>query len=73
MDATLVLASTSGRREVNINDFYHGYKQLDLQPGELIAEIRMPLPAADEQLRLYKVLAAATSTSPHSPPPSACG
>jgi xanthine dehydrogenase small subunit len=55
MEATLVLASAAGRREVNVNDFYHGYKQLDLKPGELIAEVRIPLPAADETLRLYKV------------------
>jgi xanthine dehydrogenase small subunit len=55
MEATLVIASKSGRREVNVNDFYHGYKQLDLKPGELIVEVRIPLPADDELLRLYKV------------------
>lgn len=55
MEATLVLASATGRREANINEFYRGYKQLDLRPGELIAEVRVPLPAADELLRLYKV------------------
>lgn len=55
MEATLVLASTAGRREVNINKFYRGYKQLDLRPGELIVEVRIPLPANDELLRLYKV------------------
>jgi xanthine dehydrogenase small subunit len=54
-EATLVLASHSGLREININDFFRGYKQLDLKPGELIAEIRIPLPEADETLRLYKV------------------
>jgi xanthine dehydrogenase small subunit len=55
MEATLVLASKAGRREVNINQFYHGYKQLELKPGELIVEVRIPLPAKDELLRLYKV------------------
>ncbi len=55
MDATLTLASATGRREVKINNFYRGYKQLDLNPGELIAEIRIPLPADDDVLRLYKV------------------
>ncbi len=55
MDATLTLASTSGCRTVNINDFYHGYKQLDLRPGELIAEVTIPLPAPDDLLRLYKI------------------
>jgi xanthine dehydrogenase small subunit len=55
MDATLVLASAAGRREVNVNNFYRGYKQLDLRPGELIVEVRIPLPDRDELLRLYKV------------------
>jgi xanthine dehydrogenase small subunit len=55
MEATLTLASAAGSREVNINDFYHGYKQLELKPGELITEVRIPLPAQDERLQLYKI------------------
>jgi xanthine dehydrogenase small subunit len=55
MEATLVLASSTGRREVNINDFYHGYKQFDLRPDELIAEVRIPFTTTDEHLRLYKI------------------
>ena len=55
MEATLVLASASGRRELNINNFYRGYKQFDLRRGELIAEVRIPLPPEGELLRLYKV------------------
>ncbi len=43
------------QREVNINDFYLGYKKVDLQPGELITGVRVPLPAEDDRLRLYKV------------------
>jgi xanthine dehydrogenase small subunit len=55
MDAMLELRSAGGSRDLNINDFYKGYKKLDLQPGELITKIRIPLPAEDELLRLYKV------------------
>lgn len=55
MDARLELRGTSGTREVNINDFYHGYKKFDLRPGELITRIRVPIPANDELLKLYKV------------------
>ncbi len=55
MDAVLELRSASGTRSVPITDFYKGYKKLDLRPGELIARIRIPLPAEDELLRLYKV------------------
>jgi xanthine dehydrogenase small subunit len=42
-------------REVNINAFFNGYKQLDLAPGELITEVHIPLPADADLLRLYKV------------------
>ena len=55
MDARLELQSAAGSREVNINDFYTGYKQFDLRPGELIARIRVPMLAVGEELRLYKV------------------
>jgi xanthine dehydrogenase small subunit len=55
MEATLTLASRSSTREVNINNFYLGYKQLDLKPGELISEVHIPLPTAADLLRLYKV------------------
>ncbi|MDA8564096.1 FAD binding domain-containing protein [Mariniblastus sp.] len=54
-DATLTLVSKQGSRTVAINDFFQGYKQIDLKPGELLHEIRMTLPPADRQLRLYKV------------------
>jgi xanthine dehydrogenase small subunit len=55
MEAVLELASTNGTRSVPITEFYKGYKQLDLQPGELIARVRLPLPTDNELLRLYKV------------------
>lgn len=55
MEASLALASRGATREVNINNFYQGYKQLDLEPGELITEVRIPLPSDADRLRLYKV------------------
>jgi xanthine dehydrogenase small subunit len=55
MKARLELRNADGSREVDINDFYQGYKKVDLRPGELIARVRVPLPASDELLRLYKV------------------
>src|SRR4051812_25162740 len=55
MEGVLELQSAAGRRELNINDFYKGYKQFDLCPGELIARIQIPRPADGELLRLYKV------------------
>ncbi len=54
-DAELQLRGSNGTREVKINDFYQGYKKFDLQPGELLSQVRIPLPAEDEELRLYKI------------------
>lgn len=60
MDANLELTGVSGVREVPINDFFKGYKQVDLAPDEIIT--RVVIPADDgrrttdgEVLRLYKV------------------
>ena len=54
-DAEVLLAGKRGRRSVNINSFYKGYKELDLLPDELVIGVRIPLPGADETVRLYKV------------------
>ena len=43
---TLVLASRNGEREVELADFFTGYRTTLLQPGELIKIIRIPLPLA---------------------------
>jgi xanthine dehydrogenase small subunit len=55
MQAQLELTGASGARMVAIRDFYRGYKQLDLQPDEIITRIFIPLPSNDETLRLYKI------------------
>jgi xanthine dehydrogenase small subunit len=59
MEAKLILARTASAvphtRELNINDFYLGYKQLALNPGELITEVRIPLPEENELLQLYRI------------------
>jgi xanthine dehydrogenase small subunit len=47
LDATLVLRLGVAEREIAINDFYHDYMKNDLQPGEFVARIRIPLPAGD--------------------------
>ncbi len=55
MDAELDLVSVRGTRTVKLNDFYLGYKKIDLADDELIATVRTPLPAADQRLKLYKI------------------
>jgi xanthine dehydrogenase small subunit len=55
MEAQLTLRSAVGSRELNINEFFKGYKKFDLRRGEMITEVRVPLLGDDELLRLYKV------------------
>ncbi|MCI0462684.1 MAG: FAD binding domain-containing protein [Gemmataceae bacterium] len=55
MDAELELFGRAGSRHVKINGFYRGYKIKDLGPDEIITRVVIPLPAADELLKLYKV------------------
>jgi len=54
-EAKLQLQGANGSREVNINDFYQGYKKFDLQFSELLTQVQIPLPEKDEELRLYKI------------------
>jgi xanthine dehydrogenase small subunit len=46
LDASLVLASATGEREVLLADYFIGYRQSVRRPGELIKTIRLPLPLA---------------------------
>lgn len=46
LDAVLVLASSEGRREVPLAEYFTGYRASVRRPDELIAAIRIPLPLA---------------------------
>jgi xanthine dehydrogenase small subunit len=46
LDASLVLASSQGEREVRLEEYFTGYRRSVRRPGELIKTIRVPLPAA---------------------------
>jgi xanthine dehydrogenase small subunit len=46
LDASLVLASAAGMREVPLAGYFTGYRQSVRRPGELIKTIRIPLPLA---------------------------
>ncbi len=54
-DASLVIRSAAGAREVALDEFYHGYRNNDLGPGEFIECIRLPLPGPGTSLRCYKL------------------
>jgi xanthine dehydrogenase small subunit len=46
LDASLVLASVTGEREVLLADYFTGYRQSVKRPDELVKTIRIPLPLA---------------------------
>jgi xanthine dehydrogenase small subunit len=52
---TLTLRSVAGEREISLGDFYLDYQVKDLQPGEFVAMIRIPLPAKNSILHSHKL------------------
>ncbi len=46
LDSVLVLASAEGEREVAVADYFTGYRETVLRPGELIRSVTVPRPLA---------------------------
>ena len=46
LEASVVIASLDGEREVALADFFTGYRTTSLRPGELITTVRIPRPLA---------------------------
>ena len=55
MEASVVLVSTDGRRTVQLADYFTGYRQSVREPGELIAEVVVPLP--DREITAFHKIA----------------
>ncbi|MDO9277382.1 MAG: xanthine dehydrogenase small subunit [Polaromonas sp.] len=58
LKSRIVLASVRGEREMPLEDFYTGYRQNLLAADEVVAFIKVPLPASSSQtswLRAYKI------------------
>ncbi len=55
LDAQLTLRQGTAQRDVPLAEFYLGYLRNQLAPGEFIEGIIVPLPAANTQLRSYKI------------------
>jgi len=54
-NAEVELMSLEGTRRVNINNFYKGYKILDIKHNEIISKIYIPIPKQEQIIQLYKV------------------
>ena len=54
-DCQIVIESSKQKRDVLINKFYLGYKQLDLKADEIVTALKIPLLASNEKCKLYKV------------------
>lgn len=55
LGARIVLGSAGGTRDLALEDFYLGYQHKDLQAGEFVQSLRVPLPRADVRLRTWKL------------------
>ena len=55
LGAQLELASSIGKRVVPLEDFYTGVRKTVLEPGELVSDIRFPLPAGGARSTFYKL------------------
>ncbi|HEX6112066.1 MAG TPA: xanthine dehydrogenase small subunit [Geminicoccaceae bacterium] len=55
LGAELVLRKGAAHRVMPLEDFYLGYRQTGLAPGEFLELIRVPLPGPGQQFRCYKI------------------
>jgi len=55
LDAVAVLRRGGAEREVPLAEFFTGYRKTVLEPGELLARLLVPRPAAGTVFRAYKV------------------
>jgi xanthine dehydrogenase small subunit len=55
LGAQLVLRGPNGVRMMALEDFYLGYQQQDLQSGEFVQAVRVPMPRSGVQFRTYKL------------------
>jgi xanthine dehydrogenase small subunit len=55
LGASVLLRRGAATREMLLEDFYLDYMKNQLAEGEFVAVLRVPLPAAAQQLRAYKI------------------
>jgi xanthine dehydrogenase small subunit len=55
LGARLVITGFSGSREIDLENFFIEYDRQDLEPGECVHKVRVPLPPENLQFRAYKL------------------
>jgi xanthine dehydrogenase small subunit len=55
LGAALVVRRGMQQRRIPLEAFYLGYMKNDLQPGEFIEAVELPLPTSAQRMRAYKV------------------
>lgn len=55
LGAEIVLRGSQGQRVLLLEAFYLDYMKKDMQPGEFVEAVRIPLPQAHLQFRTYKL------------------
>ena len=55
LDADVTLTSGEGSRSVALADFYHGYKQMERRPEELLTEVGFAVPPDNAANLFYKL------------------
>ena len=55
LGAQIVLRRGDGQRTLALQDFYLDYMKNQLQPGEFVEALRLPLPTPGDTLRVYKL------------------
>ena len=55
LGAEVVLHGGGGRRSLALEDFYLGYQQKDLRPGEFVEAVRVPTRREHQRFRTYKI------------------
>lgn len=55
LDSTLIISSVANKREVKLNEFYKGYKNIDLVEDEYVEKILFKLPSDSTKFNFEKV------------------
>jgi len=55
LGSQVLLRGPAGERALALEDFYLGYQEKDLRPGEFVQAVRIPLRGANVRFRTYKL------------------